>query len=174
MKPKPKPKPITHADIDALNLKLNGNVTKSKCIAQAFRNLNGKNNVQPYYRETKALMRKETAEFFDIRKFVMETKKGKSNVYVEKYGCVTKKAKDYLESIRMFRNIPVKDCHKKVGLDKGQESLKMTGSVLNKATNVASTSSTLFKKDLKYTGAYMSIIGIVSILGSDFCKYWTI
>ena len=47
MKPKPKVKKISHEDIDAFNMKLSGNITKSTYVAQGLRHLVGKNNVQP-------------------------------------------------------------------------------------------------------------------------------
>ena len=107
------------------------------------------------------MKRKETGEYFEIRKLQMETKKGKAKINVERISLVVRNAPEYLEDLRVFRDIPVPDCHKKIGIDKGQESLKMTGGVLNKKSNIASTQNSLFSKDLKYTGVKkIQILGI--------------
>ena len=177
MKPKAKVKSklITHDDIDAIAMKTNSNVTKSKYIAQALRKINGKNNVQPNFDASKEKKRKETANYFEVKNLEMVAKKGKATVTVERVCLVAKSAQEYLENIRNFRNIPLKDCHRKIGLDKGQESLKMTASVLNKQTNVSTTKSRLFRKDFKYTGVkQIQILGLAENINENHCNVETL
>ena len=66
MKPKAKAKSklITHDDIDAIAMKTNSNVTKSKVIAQALRKINGKNNVQPNFDASKKKEKKRNCRLF--------------------------------------------------------------------------------------------------------------
>ena len=171
MKPKPKIKPklISHEDIDAFAMKTNSGAKKSKFIAQALRKVHGRGNVQPYYKETKARKRKEMADFFETRILNMTTKNGKATVNVDRVCLVVKNAPEHLEDIRIFRSIPVNSCHTKIGLDKGQGSLKITSNVMNKSSNVASTASNLFKKDLKYTGVKkLQILGMAELVNEDY------
>ena len=125
--------------------------------------------------QVKKKKRKETADYFEIKNLKMIAKKGKATVTVAKVCLVAKSAQEYLENIRNFRNIPLRDCHRKIGLDKGQESLKMTASVLNKQTNVSTNKSSLFRKDFKYTGVkQIQILGMAENVNENHSNVQTL
>ena len=148
VKPKDRePGIMTHEKMDRVHSKVTKRDKGSKLLGQGLRKVYGRGAVQPYYREYKQEKKKKAESFLEIIDMKLKDRDD------TKIACVIKNSTDFIEHMKLQRK--VRDAHKRVGLDGGQNSVKVTVNVMDKEEKPPSqASSDLFEGDFKDTGRF--------------------